>query len=129
MLRILGILAVVAIIASAVFASAAGLTVQGGSIQAGVDGALWCDPDGVRVTGWGLETDDSTVYSVTIGDINSACVGNKIHVRLQDANGNWLGNKVTGEVTGSTFKASFNNPRPSAAAIEKLLVWIDGPNP
>jgi hypothetical protein len=67
MLRILGIVAVVALVASAVFASAAGLGVQGGTIQVGQDVTSMC-PD-VEVRSWRLETKDDTVSGVTLSGL------------------------------------------------------------
>ena len=60
MMRLLSILAIVAVVMAAAYGSAATLGVSGGAIQAGADTSLYCDPD---VSGWGLETDDNTVRS------------------------------------------------------------------
>ena len=57
----------------AVFGLAASLSVDGGTIQAGSDTDLQCDEDGVRVDGWGLETNDGLVYFVRIHDIDETC--------------------------------------------------------
>jgi hypothetical protein len=68
----------------AVYGLAAGLNVEGGTIQAGSDVDLICDEDGVQVLGWGLETDDGNVYAVRIGNIDEQCAGNDIFVSITD---------------------------------------------
>ncbi len=68
-----------------VFGAAATLDVSGGAIQAGEDLNLKCDPDVVRVDGWGLETDDGKVYHVRIHDIHTDCVGNDIFVGVTNS--------------------------------------------
>ena len=65
-----------------VLALAASLGVEGGTIQAGSDTELRCDTNGVRVDGWGLETDDGLVYFVRIHDINAACEGDDMFVNI-----------------------------------------------
>lgn len=67
-----------------VLAVAASLSVDGGTIQAGSDTDLQCDEDGVRVDGWGLETDDGLVYSVRIHDIDDDCSSNDLFVNITD---------------------------------------------
>ena len=65
-----------------VLAIAASLSVEGGTIQAGSDTDLRCDTTGVRVDGWGLETDDGLVYNVRIHDIDAACAGDDLFVNI-----------------------------------------------
>jgi hypothetical protein len=65
-----------------VFALAASLNVDGGTIQAGSDVDLTCDGDGVNVDGWGLETDDGKVSFVRIHNIDPDCSGDDIFVNI-----------------------------------------------
>jgi hypothetical protein len=124
MLRKLAIVGILVLILAAAYGAAAALGLNGGSIQAGVDAQLYCDVDGVQVTGWGLETDDSKVYFVTLGDIDAACLGNEMFVRVEDSGGNKLG-FGSATIAGSTQQFSFN-PAISALSIETLKVWIEG---
>jgi hypothetical protein len=125
-LAILGILALVLMVA---YGSAAALTVTGGSIQAGEDLTLWCDPDGVFVTGWGLETDDNTVRNVKVGGIDGACVGNEIFVKVTGAGGSTLFYSSAVPVASPNMTFAFPSPYLAPQAIEDLHVWIEGPNP
>jgi hypothetical protein len=68
----------------AIYGLAAGLNVEGGTIQAGSDVDLICDEDGVQVLGWSLETNDGNVYAVRIGNIDEQCAGNDIFVSITD---------------------------------------------
>jgi hypothetical protein len=126
---------VVALVAGAAvfalaFGSAATLNVQGGSIQAGVDANLKCQP-GVNVLGWGLETDDGTVRSVRLGPFDAACGGNNVHVRISDDGGALIGGRVSLVVpAGGTTQLSFPfaSPYPLAVDIADIHVFIDGAN-
>lgn len=127
MKRVLVVLALLALLATAAYGSAATLAVNGGSIQAGLDATLYCDSDGVAVAGWGLETDNGKVYYVKIGGVDGACVGNSLFIRVEDSSGNKLASGSATIASGVTeYKFSFN-PAVDAAAIEKLKVWIEGP--
>jgi hypothetical protein len=120
--------AVLVVLVATAYASAATLGVYGGSVQAGVDSSLYCD-SAVNVTGWGVETDTSLVSYVKIGDIDAACVGNKMHVRVFDGADVALGPQVTKTLTAAgTETFTFAAPIP-VASIETLRVWIDGPSP
>ena len=66
----------------AVFGLAASLSVDGGTIQAGSDTDLRCDEDGVRVDGWGLESDTGLVSMVRIHDIDDDCSSNDLFVNI-----------------------------------------------
>lgn len=128
MMRVLLVLALVGALVFSAFASAATLNVQGGAIQAGVDSTLYCDVDGVQVTGWGLETNDNTVRYVKIGDISSACKDNDMFVKILDRDGNELYFSGKTPVTGPEVKFNFPGPYLNPSDIEQLKVWIEGPN-
>ncbi|MCM8747777.1 hypothetical protein NET02_01295 [Thermomicrobiaceae bacterium CFH 74404] len=82
MKRVFVSLALVLALAAAAFGAAAALNVDGGVIQAGADTNLQCDTDGVRVAGWGLETDTGLVDFVRIHDINPGCEGAELFVNI-----------------------------------------------
>lgn len=118
MKRLLVALLAGAAVFSIAFASAALLEVRGETIQAGVDIDLTCDADGVDAN-WGLETDDNLVYNVRISDIDAACAGAGLFV------------KVNGGPTLSTVIDSASEtlafPAPLAPeTINDLKVWIEG---
>ncbi len=127
MLRKVAILGVLALVLTAAIGSAAALNVSGGTIQAGKDLTVWCDPDGVLVTGWGLETDDNTVRNVKLGGIDGACIGDEIFVKVTGAGGTTL--FYSGAVAVASPNMTFAFPAPYLApeAIEDLHVWIEGP--
>lgn len=122
MKRLLGALLAGAAVFSIAFASAAVLTVDGNVIQAGVDGDLRCDTDGVQAN-WGLETTDNTVRYVTIVGLDAACEGQEVFVKVNEAAGDALG-PVT--VTSGQAKFNFASPYPSPESISSLRVWIEG---
>lgn len=126
MLRKIAVLALLVVVIAAAFASAANLTVDGGTIQAGVDQSVYCDANGVYVDGWGLETDDDTVRSVRIGDIDTACKGSEMFVKVLGANASVL---FSGKVTVATPMHSFSFASPYLAPdkIEGIKIWIEGP--
>jgi len=112
----------------AVFAAAATINLNGGTIQFGEDLSLVCD-DAVRVVGWGLETDGvnaGKVYFVRIGGISSSCFGNDLFVNVTSG-----GVVITDEAAPVTIDASeekvdFQTPV-LASAITDLHIWIEGP--
>jgi hypothetical protein len=128
-------LLVIGAVMVAVFGAAAGLSVQGGAIQAGDDYSLKCDNDGVQVLGWGLETDDGTVHFVRIGGIDPNCTGNDIWVWTTKGGANLVrGGPVTLDGTmvqgGSPGYAKINLDSPAKAKhITDIHVYIEGPNP
>lgn len=123
MRRSLSLLALAALTALAV-GSAAALGVDGGTIQAGVDGDLACDANGVHVSGWGLEADDGTVRSVSIGDIDASCFGSALFVRIFDGGDVLIGQGGVEPV--STAEVSIPLPgQPQASAIESIHVFIE----
>ena len=82
MKRLFVSLALVLALAAAAFGAAAALNVNGGVIQAGADDDLTCDTDGVRVDGWGLETNTGLVDFVRIHDIHPSCSGAELFVNI-----------------------------------------------
>jgi hypothetical protein len=130
MRRILALLAVGALSALAI-GSAAALGVNGGAIQAGEDVTLICDPDGVNVRGWGLETDDGMVYSVRVGGIADACQGNSIFVRVTDGGVTVASGSVEELTVAHTGVGQVTVSIPGgypAVAIDDLHVFIEGPS-
>ena len=128
MLRKLAFLSMLAMLVAVAFGAAASLNVNGGAIQYGMDDDLTCDPDGVQVLGWGLETDDNTVYNVRIGEIDPNCVGNSLFVRVEDSSGGVLGYWTILDIQLPEYNLDFS-PRPSPEDITKLLVWLEGSAP
>lgn len=106
-------------VATLAFASASTLTVDGGTIQAGVDSTLYCDVDGVKAN-WGLETDDNSVRSVRIEGIDEACVGAEMFVKVNDQA------RQNTTIAGDEATFSFNAPYPSPESIESIRIWIEG---
>ncbi len=90
MRRLFAFLALGALTALAI-GSAAALGVDGGTIQAGVDTDLTCDPDGVQVLGWGFETDTGLVHNVRIGGISAACEGHSLFVTVTAGGATYAG--------------------------------------
>jgi len=131
MKRIILALAVGGALFAAAFAAAATLGVNGGVIQAGSDGTLYCDTDGVAVVGWGLEMDDGMVYSVRIGGVNGdACAGADLFALVRNGGGTKLtdGGPVA-IVSGTTeYRVTFDSAV-DASAIESISVWIEGGAP
>ena len=138
MTRLFVSLALVLALAVAAFGAAAALTVNGGVIQAGADTSLQCDTDGVRVDGWGLETNDGKVYFVRIHDIDKSCAGADLFVTITNNNTKIAGGQAiipndgaTGDDDSDTnevgVKVNFNTPV-SAVDITDIEVFIEGGN-
>lgn len=125
-----------AMVFGAVFGLAASLDVDGGTIQAGSDTDLQCDEDGVRVDGWGLETDDGLVYFVRIHDIDDDCSSNDLFVNITDegvkvAEGSaHIPDDGTGEDddpdTGQVGVKVYLDPDPAAEDVTDIEVFIEG---
>jgi hypothetical protein len=107
-------------VASLAFASASMLTVDGGTIQAGQDGSLYCDTDGVKAN-WGLETGDNSVRSVRIDGIDSACAGAEMFVSVDGAEAKKVLLTASGEAS-----VSFTSPYPTPESLETIKIWIEG---
>ncbi len=122
MKRLLTALLAGAAVFTIAFASAATLGVNGNVIQAGVDGDVRCDTDGVN-TAYGLETSDNTVRYVRIEDIDPACNGADAFLKVNEAPGDALGPV---EIVGGKATFQFTSPYPTPESISSIRVWIDG---
>lgn len=122
------VLTLLFVLVAAAFAAAAELPVSGGTIQAGVDDTLYCDPDGVYVPGWGLETDDNTVRSVRIAGIHPDCAGNEMFVKIYGpdpaAKPLYSGQMTLTGADQETFRFSAPYLRPQDIVV--LKIWIEG---
>lgn len=128
MTRFILALVLVGALAASAFASAATLGVSGGAIQSGSDATLYCDTNGVKVAGWGLETDTDTVSAVRIADIDAACVGNALFVKVYDGTGAVIAEGKVDPVAAAEARISLNNSV-DPELIEKITVWIEGDKP
>jgi len=126
MRRSLSLLALGALTALAV-GSAAALSVDGGTIQAGSDAELECDPDGVQVTTWVLEADTGEVHSVRVGGIDAACFGSELIVRVRDGVGTIIGGGDVDPIDNALETVALPT-LPDPAAIEQIDVFIEGPS-
>lgn len=122
MKRLLAALLAGAAVFSIAFASAATLGVNGNVIQAGVDGDVRCDADGVD-TAYGLETSDNTVRYVRIENIDPACNGADAFLKVNESAGDALGPVVIADGK-ATFPLGPSFPSPES--ITSIRVWIDG---
>lgn len=123
MKRLLFALIAGAMVFTVAFASAAVLNVNGNVIQAGVDGNVTCDSDGVD-TAYGLETSDNSVRYVRIENIDPACNGADAFLKVNEASGD-----AQGPVTIADGKATFHfaGPTyPTPESITSIRVWIEG---
>jgi hypothetical protein len=121
----------VGVLSALAIGSAAALGVNGGAIQAGEDLSLICDPDGVQVLGWGLETDDGKVYTVRIGGIADACQGNALFVKVTDGGVPVASGSVDPLLAANTGAGQVVVSIPggyAASEIDDLHVFIEGPN-
>jgi len=121
MKRLLTALLAGAAVFTIAFASAATLGVNGNVIQAGVDGDLRCDTDGVNAN-WGLELDDNSVRNVRIVDIADACTGAEMWVRINETDTYGPVVVVGGQANFSFAPAPYYTPE----EISSLRVWIEG---
>jgi len=123
MARVLGILVVVAVIATAAFGSAAGLDVSAGAVQVGADG-LTCDGDGVYVAEWNMN-ESGWITSVRIAGIDS-CSTSSVKVCAQLYAGNDL--KGGGCATGTVPEVTVTFASPvDAPAVTDLKVTLLAP--
>ena len=127
--RIMLALVVALVMFGVVYASAASLGVSGGIIQAGSDGDLRCDLDGVTVLGWGLEVDDNSVRSFRLGGVDAACNGATMFATINRADGS---TRTAGSVElngATTYTFRFNAPYPTPAEIVGVNIFIEGEDP
>ncbi|MDP2660074.1 MAG: hypothetical protein Q8R28_05045 [Dehalococcoidia bacterium] len=134
--KLIGVLVLMLALAGATFAAAAALPVEGGVIQAGEDVNLQCDPDGVNVDGWGLESDSGLVNFVRIWNINGACEGDDLFVNITQGGTTIAQGSATIPADGAAgdnqplagqigVKVTF--PAQNASAITDIEVFIEGP--
>ncbi len=121
MLRKLGFFAVLVMLIAATYAAAAGLTVDGATIQAGQDFTLYCDNDGIQVGGWGLETQDNSVRSVRLTGIDAKCNGNEINVFIEGPD-KFYRKTLTAEAQQSVPFSPYLTPE----EINGIKIWIEG---
>ncbi len=122
MKRLLLALIAGAMVFTVAFASAAVLNVNGNVIQAGVDGNVSCDTDGVN-TAYGLETSDNSVRYVRIESIDAACNGADAFLKVNEATGDAMGPV---QIVNGAATFHFTSPYPSPESISSIRVWIEG---
>lgn len=122
MKRLLLALIAGAMVFTVAFASAATLNVNGNTIQAGVDSNLACDADGVNAA-WGLETTDNTVRYVRIENIDAACAGQSLFLKINEQAGDAYGPVA---ITGDSVTVHFTGTYPHPEDVNSLRVWIEG---
>ena len=106
-------------VASLAFASASMLSVDGGTIQAGEDSTLYCDVDGVKAN-WSLETDTNTVSGVRISDIDAACEGAEMFVKVNDVP------RVKMTLTNADSQSVSFPTSVTPESLESIKIWIEG---
>jgi hypothetical protein len=131
-----------------VFGSAAGLNLNGSTIQVGTDSSLVCDATGIVVDSYQYNDNNSEVQGVervTLKGVDSGCAGARLGFRLDDANGNALAysKAVTSPASGGqawaivqsgtdtytflTVGADRLTPKTvNAEAIHSIHVWLEG---
>jgi hypothetical protein len=128
-----------------VFGSAAGLNLNGTTIQVGTDSSLVCDATGITVDSY--QYNDNTaatqgVEGVTLKGVDAGCDGARLGFRLDDAAGNPLAfSKATHNAvqwwaiidsTVSSYNFQTVGPDRStpvsvdAEAIHSIHVWLEG---
>ncbi len=108
MFRKLAILAILILVVTAAFGSAAALDVFGGAIQGGADSELRCDTDGIEVVAYGLNTYPTLegVEYITVKGVSPACDGARIMGRLYTpgfSGGDYLYTSGTGPYGGGPY--------------------------
>lgn len=118
---------VVAMVAFAMAAFAATLTVDGGVIQAGSDEDLTCTTT-VTVTNYGVETDDDSVRFAKLSGLEP-CVGEKVIIQFMDTSDVEI-HKVTDLIEATDldgddlYRVNFPSPYPTAESFGAVNVWI-----
>lgn len=136
MLKIVGVLVLVGVLAGAAFGAAAALDpVGGGTIQHGGDSDLQCDKDGVYIDGWGANFDvgDRPPYGildyVRVKDVDASCECCSMWVSLWNGD-TFLGRSEEAHIPagGGEVKVDFDdvgNPI-SVKDITKVDIFIEG---
>jgi hypothetical protein len=119
----------VIVLAATAYGAAAALGVGGGVIQSGGDSDLTCDGDGVKVAGWGFETDTNKVSFVRVTDIAAACEGKALGVRV-DGPGGFLTSVfhdpiASGETGTGSAKVNLDSAQ-DAGDIVHVQITIEG---
>jgi hypothetical protein len=150
MFRKLALLAVIGVLATAAFASAAWMPVNGGTIAAGDDYTLSCAPNGLSVMAYGLNTlagPQEGVEYVTIAPPPAACNGARLFARVELYNGTQLYSNGSNQadiyswVTIGTTPLDGNGGYalylqagqpgpiawPKAEDIKGIKLWLEGP--
>lgn len=105
-----------------VFGAAAALQVDGDAIQAGQDGSLQCDTDGVRVESYQYEADAALSYGVRVVGISSDCHGQELFADAFRG-----GDRLTGgsaSISSTVANVKWDNPV-SARDITRVQLAID----
>ncbi len=108
MFRKLAILAILILVVTAAFGSAAALDVFGGAIQGGSDSELRCDTDGIEVFAYGLNTYPTLegVEYITVKGVSAACNGARLMGRLYTPGfpgGDYVYTSGTGPYSGPVY--------------------------
>lgn len=124
MIRLITALAVGGALFAGVVASAAQLTITGGTLQAGVATVGSCDTDGVTASyGIAFSGTGFGVTSVTVSGINAACGGKTMAIYLLNSSGTTLGT-ATGLLDASGSKTFTITPAASASELTSLAAEI-----
>ncbi|MGN6576499.1 MAG: hypothetical protein ACTHKG_12490 [Nocardioides sp.] len=110
-------LAAGAAVSTAGFASASALGVNAGTIQYG-SGNATCDATGVDLS-YGLETDDNSVRSIRVENIDPRCTGAKLFLKVDG------GATKSADITGTSVTINYS-PYLNPATINDVSVWIEG---
>lgn len=106
-----------------VLGSAAALTVNGGSVQAGSDVGLACDADGVDVAyGTSWNGTEFVIDDVTVSGIDAGCVGSALDVVLTDG-GLEVGNGTIASIAAASETVTIGVP-PAAEDVDDVHVAI-----
>lgn len=145
MVKILGMIVVLGALVAGVFGSAAGLNLNGTTIQVGTDSSLICDATGIVVDSYQYNDNNAQVQGVegvTLKDVDSGCAGARLGFRLDDSQGNPLAySKATNNavqwwaiVAPGVSSYNFQTVGPDrstpvtvdAAQIYSISVWLEG---
>ncbi len=113
-----------AVLLGVALASAADLTVRGGTIQVGAAHVLKCDEDGVWATEWGLNPANGMVSNVSIGNFEEDNYGNNILVIITDINHEEIA-RSEGIINAAEMCFVFDHPI-KAGDIFDFHVYLEG---